>query len=115
VKENTMDEVTRRAVAELAADSVAGGRWTARRGLDSWYVEDDAGRVVCETTYSAVAKHIAANDPAFALSSTTDYQPAREASGNALYLDEDGTVQDLPSFIAAPRDWRPLFVAKPQP
>jgi len=40
----------------------------------------------------------------------TEYQHAREASGNALYLDADGQVRDAPSFIKAPEDWRPLYV-----
>jgi hypothetical protein len=41
-------------------------------------------------------------------------QPAREASGNALYLDGDGVVRDAPSFIRPPADWRPLYVHKEQ-
>jgi hypothetical protein len=39
-----------------------------------------------------------------------EYQHAREASGNALYLDADGQIRDLPSFIAAPVGWKPLYL-----
>jgi hypothetical protein len=39
-----------------------------------------------------------------------EYQHAKEASGNALYLDADGQVRDAPSFIAAPAGWRPLYL-----
>ncbi len=40
------------------------------------------------------------------------YEPAHERSGNAIYLDGDGTVRDLPSFIQPPADWQPLYVTK---
>jgi hypothetical protein len=39
-----------------------------------------------------------------------EYQRAREASGNALYLDVDGQVRDAPSFIDVPGNWRRLYV-----
>lgn len=53
-----------RALAERAADSDAAGRWTARRGVNGWYVEDGTGRVICEAPDGGVAAYIAAMDPA---------------------------------------------------
>lgn len=110
-----MESTQRHRLAEAAADSIAGGRWTARHGVGGWYVEDDAGRVVCETAHSSVAAHIAANDPASVVEQGTaaNYEPARDASGNAIYLDADDRVVDLPSFIAPPRGWRPLLLRTP--
>jgi len=73
-----MADDARRRIALRAAPSLAAGRWTARRDVDGWLVEDDAGRVVCTTKDGAVAAHIAMNDPAAVLGEPTGSIRERE-------------------------------------